>query len=198
MVCGWTKTRRDHLSTRSSIRWSRSITMSTRSTAIVTRSPMRGLFRSALGSEGPPMRTGRYERERDLCDGAGICSVGRWPPWRRPASRDSRVLSLGAALRRAVLRAVDQTDGGLSVLFGKSATGQLRESPFPDSLKKEFADYAVSLFHDDGEGGAAPREEDLPQPVRVRLIQALQRAIGDPDPPQLWDSGHGHALGWTC
>ena len=25
---------------------------------------------------GPPMKIGRYEKERDLCDGAGICSAG--------------------------------------------------------------------------------------------------------------------------
>ena len=144
---------------------------------------------------GSPMRTGRYEKERDLCDGAGICSVGRWPPWRRPTTRDGRVLALRSALRRAVLRTVDQADGGLTGLFGRIATGQLRVSPFSDSLRSEIADYAVSLFSDDDEGGAAPRAGDLDQPLRVRLIQALQRAVGDPDPQAMDHFARGIRLG---
>ena len=62
---------------------------------------------------GPPMKAGRYERERDLCDGAGICSVGRRPPWSRPAVGDGRVLAIRAAFRRGVIQTIEETKGGL-------------------------------------------------------------------------------------
>ena len=72
---------------------------------------------------GPPMKIGRYERERDLCDGAGICSVGRWLPWSRPAVRDNRILAIRAALRRRVIQTIENTKGGLGALFSNLAGG---------------------------------------------------------------------------
>ncbi len=144
---------------------------------------------------GPPMRTGKFDRERDLCDGAGICSLGRWPPWHRPPTRDHRILALRAALRRAVLDALGNSDGGLDGLFGRLAGGQLQSSPFSDTVKSDLAEYAMSLFDADGGGGARPREGDVPQPVRIRLLQAIQRAVDDPDPTAMDHFARGVRLG---
>ncbi len=144
---------------------------------------------------GPPLRTGKFERERGLCDGAGICSLGRWPPWHRPATRDNRILALRAALRRTVLDTLGSTVGGLDGLFGRLAGGQLQSSPFSDAVKSDLAEYAMSLFDADGHGGARPRDGDVPQPVRVRLLQALQRAVDDPDPTAMDHFARGVRLG---
>ncbi len=150
---------------------------------------------AGLRGYGPPMRTGRYEKERDLCDGAGICSAGRWPPWRRPTTRDGKVLAIRAALRRAVLRTADAAEGGLHGLFGRLASGQVLESPFDADLKAELAEYSMSLFDNDGCGGARSRKDDLEQPVRIRLMQALLRTIGDPDAHGMEHFARGVRLG---
>ncbi len=144
---------------------------------------------------GPPMHTGKFERRRELCDGLGICSLGRWPPWLRPSSGDGRIIALRAAIRRAVLDTVKAAEGGLDGLFARLAGGQLATSPFDDAVKASLAEYAMTLFDDDGHGGARPRAGDVPQPVRVRLIQALQRAVGDPDPGAMNHFARGVRLG---
>ncbi len=141
------------------------------------------------------MRTGRLERERDLCDGAGICSPGRWPPWSRPVSNGWRVLAVRGALRRAVLQLDVTSEKGLKGVFAELAAGRLTQSPFREEAKAELAEYIMTLFDDDGAQGARPRRGDLDQPVRVRLLQALQRAVGDPDGLAMDEFARGIRLG---
>ena len=50
--------------------------------------------------QGPGLRVGRGIHERGLQDGAGLCSPGRWMPADRPKQTDTRLISLGAAIRR--------------------------------------------------------------------------------------------------
>ena len=80
--------------------------------------------------------------------------------------RDKRILAIRVALRRRVIQTIENTKGGLGALFSNLAGGQVRESPFKESLKAELARYAKSLFADDGAGGAEVRCGDLEQPVR--------------------------------
>ena len=49
--------------------------------------------------QGPPLQVGSFERRRDLVDGAGICSLGRWRPLDRPQSSSRRLLKLREILR---------------------------------------------------------------------------------------------------
>ncbi len=144
---------------------------------------------------GAPMRVGKLQRERTLCDGAGLCSPGRWAPWNRPLARDGRVIAVRAAITRAVLT-IDGDDGsGVDRLFQTLARGEATESPFSDDLVLGLAEYATRLFDDDGAGGARPRAGDVPQPARIRLIQALLRATGDPDPAGMNHFAKGVRLG---
>ncbi len=150
---------------------------------------------SGPSGRGPPMSVGRFERQRPICDGAGLCSPGHWPPWSRPLVRDPRILALRAALQRAVL-ALDGPDGqGTDRLFTTLAQGEATESPFPDALLDDLVGYTLSLFDDDGHGGARPRPADVPQPVRVRLLQAILRAVGDPDPAGMEHFARGIRIG---
>jgi hypothetical protein len=144
---------------------------------------------------GPPMTVGRFERQRPLCDGAGLCSPGQWPPWDRPVSRDPRVLALRSAILRAV-QSLDGSDGrGIDRLFASLAQGEVSESPFSEALLADLAGYAEALFDTDGHGGARARPADVPQPVRVRLLQAILRAVGDPDPAGMEHFARGIRIG---
>ncbi len=144
---------------------------------------------------GPPMTVGKLQRRRVICDGAGLCSPGHWAPWNRPRPRDWRVLALRGALTRAV-RTLDGTDGnGINTLFTALARGEVQEIPFPREMVDSLVSYAEELFDDDGHGGARPRPEDVEQPVRVRLVQSLLRAVGDPDAAGMDHFARGVRLG---
>ena len=95
---------------------------------------------------GEPLYFGDFEKRRVLCDGAGLCSLGRWPPEQRPCSES-------AALRRLwtlVSSWVDNlpTSIGLTAgeLFASLADGQVTTSPFPASLVAQWTAAAVSLL----------------------------------------------------
>ncbi len=141
------------------------------------------------------MMVGKMQKERTLCDGAGLCSPGRWPPWRRPVVRDWRVLAIRGALARAVLT-LDGPDGrGIEALFTALSNGEVLDSPFPHDLVTNLTTYAESLFDDDEQGGARERPGDVAQPVRIRLVQALLRAVGDPDSAGMSHFAAGVRLG---
>ena len=128
---------------------------------------------------GSPMMVGRGGKARPLTDGAGLCSPGRWDPRRRPVQRSHRLLSIRSALRRAVLR-LEQDGAGLEDLFLSLCTGKVQESPFLEGLIRDLRSYAVSAFEDCAVT-ANERPADIPQPVRVRLLQAVLCEAGDPD-----------------
>ena len=139
------------------------------------------------------MMVGRGDKARPLTDGAGLCSPGRWDPRRRPVQRSHRLLRIRSALRRAVL-SLDQDGRGLDTLFQKLCAGQVQECPFPEGLTRGLRDYAISVF-DDCSTSASERAEDLAQPVKVRLLQALLREAGDPDHRGMDHFGRGVRVG---
>ena len=130
---------------------------------------------------GPPMMVGRGVKARPLTDGAGLCSPGRWEPRRRPVQRSNRLLSIRSALRRAVLR-LDQDGDGLDDLFHRLCTGKVQECPFSAEVIRDLQCYAVAAFEDSAVT-ANEKPADLPQPVKVRLLQAILFEAGDPDHP---------------
>ena len=144
---------------------------------------------------GRAMKVGSFEKERDLVDGAGICSPGRWPPWDRPQFPQQRA----AAIRGAIAEAVERLgqNGGLnaSQLFDELASGKIVGDPFPPEITDSLVDFMYRISDDDGGGGARPRPGDRPQPVRVRLLQAILRLPGDPDPAVISDYATGVRLG---
>ncbi len=129
---------------------------------------------------GEPMSVGHGPRKRTLCDGAGLCSPGLWAPRDRPRLGHPRLLAIRAAIQRYVA-AKDSVDGWSERLFGRLARGQVEESPFPETEMSALAEYAMAQYDGDEAGGARPRAEDLPQVVRVRLLQAILRDASDPD-----------------
>ena len=128
---------------------------------------------------GSPMMVGRGAKARPWTDGAGLCSPGRWDPHRRPVQKSSRLLRIRSALRRAVL-GLNKDGRWIDGLFQRLCGGEVQECPFPEEVVVGLRDYAISVFSDSTVSARA-RSDDLEQPIKVRLLQALLHEAGDPD-----------------
>ncbi len=142
---------------------------------------------------GDPMWVGTFEKRRPLCDGAGLCSPGRWPPHARPRQPPSRLHLLNAAVSRA-LRNMDNGDNSLRNLFLRFSTGQVTGDPFPQAVTQDIREYITATFDNDPIN-ARPRPGDRPQVIGLRLLQALMREAADPDAAGLDRFGPGVRLG---
>ena len=111
--------------------------------------------------QGPGLRVGRGTHERGLQDGAGLCSLGRWEPADRPKQTDTRLICLGAAIRREVAALRDSTLGSKScltteprpaveIIFDRLASGAAEHSIFPEERTRALLDYADELFGEEG------------------------------------------------
>ncbi len=131
---------------------------------------------------GEPLQVGSHERRRDLCDGAGLCSLGIWPPWRRPPVSNpallqvrSRVLNFIADLKRHInLTPLE--------LFGKLAAGEILADPFAaeEGGLRHLIDQVLTALSAPGSSAFA-QASDVAQPVRVRALQRILQLGGDPD-----------------
>ncbi len=130
--------------------------------------------------EAEPMWVGSFEKRRVIIDGAGICSLGRWPPWARPRPSAPRLIQIRAALIEAVLALEVHMRVSARQLFASLAKGEVKDDPFPAALVAELADKVLAIFDGVAEG-ARSRDGDRPQPIRVRMLQALLREANDPD-----------------
>ena len=59
-------------------------------------------------------------------------------------------------------------------LFDELARGEIESDPFGEPLCQELREKILSIFDDVPENGR-PRKGDRPQPVHIRLLQALVR-----------------------
>ncbi len=135
---------------------------------------------AGLQGLGAPLQVGHGARRRTLCDGAGLCSPGVWAPRARPRVHHPRIVSIRAALHRCLAR-WDADGRWADSLFSRLADGLVDTDPFPQHDLADLAEYAMTLYDDEVGGGARPREGDLPQVIRVRLLQSILRDAGDPD-----------------
>ena len=82
---------------------------------------------------GQPLQVGSFERRRDLVDGAGLCSLGKWRPKDRPAHVSDRL----TRIREILMRAVDELSGSKGMdadhLFAMLAKGEVKENPFDNA-----------------------------------------------------------------
>ncbi len=115
-------------------------------------------------------------------DGAGLCSPGIWPPERRTRPSSPALTALAAALKRAIVRLPESAGFSSEDLFDRLSKGECTQNPFPQPVIEDLRAYAEQLLEREGmRGAAAPRPHDRPQPVRVRLLEALLKLAGDPD-----------------
>ncbi len=146
---------------------------------------------------GPPLTVGSFERKRELCDGGGICSVGRWPPWSRPETANPRLHAIRDLGLRGVRLWAEGTGCNPDEIFDRLAEGGAPEDPIPGELLDRLAEDAMRLFDADADH-ARPRPEDREQLIRVRLLRCLLRAAGDPDPNGMLHYCRGVRLGVNC
>ena len=95
-----------------------------------TRSPRVGVGEA----KAPPMMIGRGTKAREMHDGAGLCSPGRWPPEQRKLPENAVLTELQTLLKRYVARHFG------SDLFARLACGKVKECPFEaiEHLREEL------------------------------------------------------------
>ncbi len=148
---------------------------------------------------GDPLEVGSHERRRVLCDGAGLCSLGTWPPWRRPA----RLQPPLAEVRNLLLQYLDELPRHLGCtaeeLFDRLAAGLVEVDPFGSD--RGALEPLVSRVLDalsSSSASARPRAQDLDQPVRIRALQRILALGGDPDHKGMEHYCRGVRLGVEC
>ena len=137
---------------------------------------------------GAPLRVRQGHMVRDLEDGAGICSPGRWSPAKRKLSDIE-----GFAEKLSAAMNVDPEAWHKS-MPRMMAVKQI-EAPFTtDQIKKgkQFLETWLA-----GEGFArTPSAADVQQDPDLRLLQAFLRRCKDPDAEALDAYCHGVRLGY--
>ncbi len=129
---------------------------------------------------GPPLRVGSFEKERDLCDGGGICSLGKWRPTDRPAPQSPRLKALHGIIAAAVDKWARACRLEPTVIFDRLANGMVSSDPVPERLRDELY-YQVKEVFKDSQCDAEPVATDLPMVVRGRLLRAILWEANDPD-----------------
>ncbi len=143
---------------------------------------------AGLTGFGARLMVGSGPRRRPLCDGAGLCSPGLWPPQRRPEPADERF----KAMRDAIIAEMGQLGEGANgqprtvEIAEALAGGRIDADPFPLAATRRLQDKMVNLFGRLDFDGLY-RE----QPIDVLLIGAVLRAAGDPD----WRVARRYAVG---
>ena len=129
---------------------------------------------------GRPMAVPKKGLFRDLVDGGGLCSPGRWHPSHRrlPQNRVFQTFREKAwDLTLAWLRS-KSTDPRRFIF--EVACGRFDGVPFPESMLSELTAILESELRSEGID-PAPRTGDCTQPIRTRLLGGLAKAAADPD-----------------
>ena len=141
---------------------------------------------------GPPRKARHMGGDKPFGDGGGLCSPGRWPPWRRrlPSALPELRTRLTGQFEKAVRAASDGADDPLSFML-KLAAGRFKTCPFGEPLLKETR----AMFRDVLDMPAAEDVESTGQVFHLPLMARLLRAYGDPDWRFVQEIGEGVSLG---
>ena len=121
---------------------------------------------SGLGSE---MQVGSFETRRALCDGAGLCSLGKWTPWQRPVNENEKLRKLHELVREIVRDLATLTGHIAEQLFHRLARGEVQQGPFDKEKFDDIIRRAKHLFL-----GAQERPTDQPQKISISTQQGTQ------------------------
>ena len=127
---------------------------------------------------GPPLMTWKKGQPRELADGGGLCSPGKWPLNRRRYENGEA----SSELRAVILKALDSLGDGSAQrrLVFELAAGRFGVSPFPEEMvsgvRRDWAAMLAARGHP-----RSPSPVDMPQSIDMRLLEAVAAAAGDPD-----------------
>ncbi len=131
---------------------------------------------------GPPLYVGSHHRRRELCDGAGLCSLGRWAPWCRPPPRSHHLILARQLIMQYVLTLPSRIGITAEELFHLLAQGKVATDPLEkDALGLRCLIDQVQDALAGQDGSAVARSEDVAQPIRIRMLQRILFLGGDPD-----------------
>ena len=136
------------------------------------------LLKDFLPGAGPPMRAVWAGKSRELNDGLGLCSPGRWLPKNRHYSSWNKSQELATAL----LDLLHKELGEPARVCMKLACGKFLDSPFPAELVERGRDLWASTV---AASSVFSKEQLLEvaeyQPFLLKLIGETLRLSGDPD-----------------
>ena len=131
---------------------------------------------------GPPVKPHHKGLPREVVDGGGLPSPGRWPVEQRVLPEDAVVKDLRRALQESLL---DCARGWphqcLKRKLMEISCGKCVESPFGEDKVKSLRRELRRILSTAGYGPCTSRCGDAPQHFEVRLVQGLLEACRDPD-----------------
>ena len=136
------------------------------------------LLKDYLPGFGPPLSAVWSGKIREMHDGGGLCSPGRWLPARRKICSWEPLRSVSEKL--SVL--LEQSLGEPAKVCLKLACGKFDESPFSDKLVAEGRRViAEEIAKDSTFSVEELLEVQADQPFLLRLLGEGLRLMGDPD-----------------
>ena len=145
---------------------------------------------------GLPIKCRRTREWRDLVDGFGLCSPGRWRPLARNALASDGEWDHAGKIRKILAEAVHQAIPDLRKAAFALATGRLIKSPFSEKLINDVRARMAATLPDHEQALCKP----VGQPFMLHMLSQSLKILGDPDYEML-DQGNesfaeGVPLGW--
>ena len=136
------------------------------------------LLKDHLPGFGPPLSAVWSGKKRELHDGGGLCSPGRWLPPRRKICSWKPLRSVSERLSALLLKSL----GEPAKVCLKLACGKSSDSPFPDEL---IAEGRLLLAEEIAKDSVFSVDQLLEiqqdQPFLLRLLGEGLRLMNDPD-----------------
>ena len=147
------------------------------------------LLKDHLPGNGPPLTATWSGKTRELHDGAGLCSPGRWLPQNRKSCKWSQATPLASKLSLLLVEAL----GDPALVCFKLACGKCSESPFsPDIIQQGRRLLAESVALQSTFSVDELLQVQEFQPFLLRLIGESLRLMEDPDWRVYFKSGREH------
>ena len=121
------------------------------------------------------MSVGTGPFARDIRDGLGLCSPGRWPPGKRRVPSTPGLRTLDEAFE-AELKHLPVTR-----MLSELACGKHKGTPFPEAATERIRAKLRVALTAAGHPPASPGPDFQEQPIDVLLLQAALAESGDPD-----------------